>query len=294
MAGQEASSIDIEFVVPVYREDAEILARTLADIRAALQSLSHVRYAITVVNDGSPPEYRYEEVARRESATLIEQPGNRGYGAALKRAIRQSRATWIAITDSDSTYPNREFHRLIEKLPLADMVVGARTTQVRNIPWPRRFPKAVLNRFASYMAGKTIPDLNSGMRIFRRDAALDHWALYPDRFSFTSTITMAFLADGLEVLYEPVDYYKRSGASSIRPIRDTQAFFKLVGWLGLFFSPMRLFSPLAIGLLVLGAGKGARDYMVTGAIGNLALYLSVAALQVYLMGLLGELIVRKR
>jgi hypothetical protein len=91
-----------------------------------------------------------------------------------------------------------------------------------------------------------------------------------------------------------VDYYKRTGRSSIRPIRDTQAFFKLVGWLGLFFSPMRLFSPIALALFLLGFAKGARDYVVTGAIGNLALYLAVAGLQIYLMGLLGELIVRKR
>ncbi len=285
--------LPIDFVIPVYREDPEVLRQTVTDLRVVIGGLPSAQARIVVVNDGSPPQFDYSAVARIEGVVLLTQPVNRGYGAAIKLAIRQSTAKWIAITDADGTYPSLDFPRLIERLPGCDMVVGARVTHVRNIPWLRRAPKYVLTRFASYVAGRSIPDLNSGMRIFSREKAVEFWAYYPEGFSFTSTITLTFMASGYELEYVPVDYLKRHGSSTMHPIDDTRRLFRLVAKLGLFFAPLRIFTPVAAVLLGLGLVKGLRDYLVEGHVGSFTVSFWIAALQIYLMGLLAQLIVKK-
>ena len=89
------------------------------------------------------------------------------------------------------------------------MVIGSRTGKIRQIPLIRRFPKYVLNRFASYIAGHHIEDLNSGLRVFSRDLAYYFWSFYPNGFSFTSTITLGSLLNGYRVKNISIDYYKK-------------------------------------------------------------------------------------
>jgi hypothetical protein len=93
----------------------------------------------------------------------------------------------------------------------------------------------------------------------------------------------------------PIDYYRRNGKSSMRPIRDTARFFRTALRLGLLFSPMRVFGPTAVILFTVGFVKGLlHDYVLLGYIGNLAVTLMLTAMQVLMLGLLGELIVHSR
>ena len=39
--------------------------------------------------------------------------------------------------------------------------------------------------------------------------------LYPQRFSFTITITLAALTNDYVVLFAPIDYYRRTGTSTL-------------------------------------------------------------------------------
>jgi hypothetical protein len=184
---------------------------------------------------------------------------------------------------------------LAKDIDKCDMVVGIRTGKVREIPWSRRLPKDLLNRFASYLAGVRIRDLNSGLRLFSRDLCYYLWGLFPSRFSFTSTLTMGALMGGFRVREVPIDYYRRTGKSSMRPIRDTARFFRTALRLALLFSPMRVFGPIAGILFTLGFVKGIlRDYVLSGHVGSLAVTLMLTAVQVLMLGLLGELIVHSR
>jgi glycosyltransferase involved in cell wall biosynthesis len=141
---------------------------------------------------------------------------NRGYGAALKTGILATRAPAVMIMDADATYEPDALPRLYARLDGAAMVVGTRWLRSEGVSWIRRLPKWFLNRFASYLVGRRIPDLNSGQRIMRRDAVLRYMHLCPSGFSFTSTITLALLANGYNVIYEPIEYLKRTGKSKIR------------------------------------------------------------------------------
>jgi glycosyltransferase involved in cell wall biosynthesis len=170
---------------------------------------------IVVVDDGSTDGTG--DKARALGAEVIAHPYNRGYGAALKTGILATQAPLVMIMDADCTYPPDAIPRLLANADRAEMVVGARSLASTGVTWMRKPAKWMLNRFASYLVGRHIPDLNSGQRVMKRSTLLRYMHLCPDGFSFTSTITLALIANGHLVLWEPIEYVERTGDSKIRP-----------------------------------------------------------------------------
>ncbi len=288
MPGMEGVTI----VIPCYNESVEVLLQTIGSIQDALNRTGMPLYEMVVVDDGSQ-KYSYENVPQSPQLRVIRHHLNKGYGAALKTGIQNARYDWIGITDADGTYPNDRFGDLIQEAAGGyAMVVGARTWG--DISPLRLLPKWLLTRFASFLAGYPIQDLNSGMRLFRKSMAREFWKLYPNGFSFTSTITMACVTNAYELQYVPIDYYKRIGKSNIHPIKDTYRFFTLVTRLALYFNPLRFFLPLSLMLALLAVGRGLRDYSIQQAFGGLTLVLFFMAFQVFFFGLLAEIISKTR
>lgn len=284
----EASTKELSVVVPCYNEAPDVLKRTVEDLRHCLSQISGLSYEILVVNDGST---KFEYDLSGLGVTLLTHDVNCGYGASLSTGIRAARYPWIVITDSDGTYPNEDLRSLLIFSGRYDMVLGQRSW--REIPAIRRPAKYVLHKFASFMAGQDVMDLNTGMRVFRKSIATKYTHLFPQRFSFTSTLTMICLTSGYRVKAIPIRYRERIGPSSIRPIRDTIAFFSLVLRLSLYFNPLRIFVPLSFAILLGALGRGIRDYWITNALGGMSLVLFFMGFQVFFFGLLAE-IVNKR
>jgi glycosyltransferase involved in cell wall biosynthesis len=285
----------LDLILPVYNESDDRVERTVRAAQAAFAAAGGWDLRVIVVDDGSRVPVSLAALGGDPSVTLLRHSPNRGYGAALKVGIRAGSAPWIAIADADGTYPVDRLPELAREMATHDTVVGTRTGAQVNIPLARRFPKACLNRFASYLAGAPIVDLNSGMRVFTRELAEYLWHLFPSGFSFTSTLTMGSLRGGYRVKEIPIDYFKREGASSIAPVRDTVRFFKLAFRLGLLFAPLRIFLPIAALLFGIGALKGLGiDYPRQGFVGNLSVACLLSGLQIFLMGLVAELVVLSR
>src|SRR5690606_20574133 len=101
----------------------------------------------------------------------------------------------IVITDADGTYPNERIPDLVRLVADADMVVGSRTGSNVTYSKLRKIPKWFLQRFAQWMARQPIPDINSGLRVFRKSIAERFLNILPDTFSFTTTITLAMLTN---------------------------------------------------------------------------------------------------
>lgn len=281
----------LTIIIPTYKEDLKVIMETVTAVKGALEPTDW-DYSVFVINDGSGAGYDYSQLKDVEKVEVLEHSQNKGYGAAIKTGLHHCTSQWVGITDADGTYPNWDFPRLLEKTDAADMVVGIR--KISDVPRLRQFPKFILNRYASFLANQPIADLNSGMRLFKHDLAMRFLSLYPDGFSLTSTITMASIGNGYTIAEVPIDYYKREGKSYIRPIADTYRFFKLVGRLGLFFNPLRIFGPIAGFCASVGILKGFRDYMVVDHLGNASISLLLAGLQIYLMGLVAELISKRQ
>ncbi|NJN68001.1 MAG: glycosyltransferase family 2 protein [Chloroflexaceae bacterium] len=283
----------VSIVIPAYNEEQGI-GKVLAHLFEVMRHTA-TPYEIMVVDDGSD-DATAEVVEKSGQATLLRHRHNRGYGAALKTGIRHARFSLIGITDADGTYPNERLPDLVERMGEQeyDMVVGARKGEHVAIPLVRRPAKWVINQLANFVAGEAIPDLNSGLRVFRRDAALQLLPLLPDGFSFTTTITLAMLTNNYLVDYIPVNYHARIGKSKIRPIRDTLNFVQLVLRIGLYFAPLKLFLPVSGFLLALAAVWGVVSALVFGRLADVStLVIAMAGIQVAVVGLLADLIDRR-
>lgn len=275
----------LSVLVPAYNED-EALANTVAAIDAHRPMFQDME--IIVIDDGSTDRTR--EVARSLPVTLVERNINSGYGAALKEGLRRSKGDFILITDADGTYPLQEIPRLAADAPEFDMVIGARTGDLSVIPLVRRIGKWIITQLAEYLTRQKIPDLNSGLRIFRRDIALRFLAMYPDGFSFTTTITLALLTNHYRLKFVPITYGKRIGKSSIHPVRDFINFVILIIRICACFKPLSVFVPPALLMMVLGAIKGAIDYGHNHHLGALSVAMAMTGIQMLFIGLVADLI----
>lgn len=234
-------------IVPAYNEEGAIL-ETIQSLRGYLVDAGP--YEMLVVNDGSTDRTReiLEQAAAQDPGlTVYHHSVNGGYGSALKTGIRRARGTYIVITDADGTYPNERVPELVAKCTEGwDMVVGARTGDDVTYPLIRKIPKVFLKAYASWIARQPIPDINSGLRVFRRDLAEKYLHILPGGFSFTTTITLAMLTSYRKVLFVPIAYHPRIGKSKIKPIRDTLNFVQLIARTGMYFAPVRVFLPVIL------------------------------------------------
>lgn len=278
----------ISVVIPAYNESEGIL-ETLQDIENVLQG-AFDEFEIIVVDDGSQ-DNTAETVKEQARVKLIQHPTNKGYGAALKTGIRRATHPIICITDADSTYPSRYIPQLhdIFHTKQQDMIVGARTGENVAIPLIRRPAKWFLRKLASYVASEPIPDLNSGLRLFRRDTVMRFFNLLPDGFSFTTTITLAMLTNNYLVEYVSIDYSPRKGRSKIKPIQDTLNFLQLVTKIALYFRPLKVFLPLSLLLFIASLGVGFSTFLAGRVADVSTLLLFTSAVQIGGIGLLAEM-----
>ncbi len=284
-------SVSVSVIVPVYNEELNILS-TIDRLQKALAVSDLNAFEIIVVNDGSNDQTAQKLKSIESDIRLIHHDHNRGYGASLKSGIRKSRFDYIAIVDSDGTYPIESFPDLFRFLPEYDMVIGTRTTKKRKIPLIRRPAKWVLNRFASYIVKERIDDVNSGMRVFNRKLAEKYWQIYPDGFSFTTTITLSFIMDHLRIKNIPIDYFKRSGSSKIHPIRDTYNFMLLILRISMLFNPLRIFMPVFFTSLLLTLISIGRDLYILDMT-DTTVILFIFSMLTLMIGLLADLINRR-
>lgn len=278
----------LSIIVPAYNEEngirptMEQLQRVIGEIDAEL----------LIVDDGST-DGTSAVLEGMAGLRVLRHDVNRGYGAALKTGIRNAAADWICITDADGTYPNERIGELMTYMDRYDMVVGARTGANVAIPLIRRPAKKVLNILANVLTGEKIPDLNSGLRIFKKSVALRYMHLFPSGFSFTTTITLAMLNADYLVRFIPIDYHHREGSSKIKPIRDTYNFFMLILRITMYFNPLKIFLPLSALLFLATAIAGAGDIGRDSGLSDKTVILSLACGAVFLAGLLADSVAKR-
>jgi glycosyltransferase involved in cell wall biosynthesis len=255
---------------------------------------SGLEYEIIVVDDGSTDGTSAQLTQLEPAITVVRHRYNRGYGASLKTGIRHSQYDLIAITDADGTYPNDRLPELVELIEDQAMVVGARTGSRVHIPLVRRPAKWAIGRLARYLARTPIPDLNSGLRVMRREVLERFIRLLPDGFSFTTTITLAMLTNGYPVHFEPIDYEQRAGRSKIKPIRDTLNFIQLIIRTVMYFEPLRVFVPLSLLLMLASLTVLVASVTLTEHVMDVTtVVLFVAGLQLLATGMIADIIDRR-
>jgi glycosyltransferase involved in cell wall biosynthesis len=273
----------VSIIIPAFNEELAV-RETVTELRNLFQA-TDISVEILVVDDGSTDKTARE--AKAAGARVIQHRSNRGYRASLKTGIIAASNDIIAITDADGTYPAKYLPEMLSEIEHADMIVGSRTGADVHIPISRMPAKWFLRVMANYVANTKIPDLNSGLRVFRRDVAVQYFAILSDQFSFTTTITLALLCDKYAVTYIPIDYRKRKGKSKIVPW-DAGNFAILIFRVAMLFRPLRVFIPLAIFCIAYGVIKTTVDMTRDPNISASAILAFVSALIMVFTGMLGD------
>ena len=284
------ADLDVSIVLPVHNEAGHLQAEIDRIVEA--MEASDYSWELILVDDGSSDGST--EIALADGRARVIRTGrNRGAGTARRIGTEAARGEIVVWSDADMTYPNHEIPQLVDALGDADHVVGARTSEQGTLKFFRVPAKWLIRRLAQYLTQTKIPDLNTGFRAFRRDVAVQYTHQLPPGFSCVTTITMAFLMNGYQVRFVPIEYKARAGESKFHWWRDTRRYGLQVIRMMLSYDPLRVMLPIAslLGLVFVGKlGFDLVDKDFRPAANTLLL--GFAVLQVLVVGLLADLVVR--
>lgn len=284
-------SVKISVLIPAFNEERAV-AETVARVAAAMDR-SGSEYEVIVIDDGSSDATA--ERASRPGVRVLRHPCNAGYGRALKTGLRAAAGEWVAIVDADGSYPVEELHSLLERTPAFDMVVGARTGKHYWGSTMKWWGRLALQRLVRFVAGTTVPDVNSGMRVFRKSIALANLNRIGNGFSFTTTLTLVMLLEGHFVSYRPIDYRQRVGPSKVKVGRDTLRTLQILVMAVVAYNPIKLFLFLVYLQALALLPCLAVDALVAGG-GHAGLILAMGAgtaLLLFGMGLITDVLRRQ-
>ncbi len=284
---EKSDEYTLSVVIPAYNE-GDSVDRVIYKIRE-LRPLAE----IIVVDDGSRDDTA--DAARRAGARVIRHPYNKGNGAAVKTGLRAARGDVVLLLDADGQHPPEDIKRVLAPIGEYDLVVGARTRQSQSA-FIRDVGNSIFNSLASYLAGRSIPDLTSGFRAMKRDMIMEFIHLLPNLYSYPTTSTLAFLKAGYNVEFVPIVARKGTGRSNTKIFRDGTRAIVIILRIITLFAPMKIFLPLSIILFLGGVVYGLANIFLAGIsrIPNGSVLLILSSLFIFLFGLISEQIAAMR
>ena len=234
-------------VIPAYNEEGAVGAL----LEEILREEPKGSFEVIVVDDCSSDRTR--AVAEKYPVTVLSNVHNFGYGYSLKRGITAAKHDNIVILDADGSYPVASIAKLVHEYEKGfDMVVGARGGRYYRGSQAKRMARFFFRVISEFATGRTIPDINSGCRVFRKDAAVRFFKTLSSGFSFTTTITLAFMLNAYSVKYIPIEYHKRNGESKVRYVRDTLRSAQIIVEAIVLYNPIKIFMLCALGVVIGG------------------------------------------
>jgi len=272
---------NISIIIPAYNEEGAIKSV----VNLLINDFPDVE--LLVVNDGS--DDKTGELAEQAGARVIHHKYNLGYGSALKTGILNSSNDYVLFCDADGQHRNQDVKKIIELAEGYDMVVGTRGSD-SHVHRQRKVGKWILKVFSNYLADCKIPDLNSGLRVMKKDVLMQYLHLMPNGFSFSTTSTFAFLKGNRRIYWEPIRVRERVGKSTVRQLKHGPQTIMLMLRLTMLFNPLKIFlTAVGLNLLMLiisiiwdmslDSGMGISDVTVL---------LALSVVLVFLFGLLAD------
>lgn len=271
----------VSIVIPAYNEEA-----TISELLERIFKVSG-DFEVIVCSDGSRD--KTDILAKAGGAKLVRHPYNTGNGAAVKSGALAATREFLVLMDADLQHQPEDIPKLLEHLPDYDMVVGARTL-ANNTLWHRNIGNMLLTAVAQNISGHKIADLTSGFRAVKKECFLKFAHLYPLRYSYPSTSTLAFFSSGYFIKYLPLVKItnRKYGSSNIQLFKDGLKFLHIIIRIIMVFQPQKLFFPLAFILFAGGFSISMCQLLFLGGIRSLGVILLISSIVVFLNGILAE------
>jgi glycosyltransferase involved in cell wall biosynthesis len=203
----------LSVVLPTYNEKDSI-----ADIAARFEALDVVDEVIVVNNNAA--EGTSTEVARTGAREVVET--TQGYGAAIKRGLREADTDLVAICEPDGTFDPDDLRKLLAFMPECDYVIGSRT--VSNFIW-HGANMGLFLQWGNWAVAKLIEalyntsylsDVGCTFRVMTREQAqmvLSRSRLDGSAYGLEMLLIAVIMRTKL--VQVPVNYHPRVGVSSV-------------------------------------------------------------------------------
>lgn len=290
----------LSFVIPVFNE-VDSLDQLHDEIVAQVKEES---YEIIFVDDGSTDgsvDVLRNLANGNPCVTVVVFRRNFGKSAALQKGFELATGDIVFTMDADLQDNPVEIPRFIQKIQEGwDVVTGWK--KVRRDPISKRLPSKIFNSVTSRGTGLKLHDYNCGFKAFRKDV-IRELDIYGELHRYIPVLAHA---RGFSVTEIPVDHRPRTfGKSKYGAERYLRGFLdfltvRLVTHYHL--SPLYLFGRM--GALMMAAGLAINVYLTVLKLGFdqslsnrplllLGLLLMILGMNLFSIGLIGELIVWK-
>ncbi|MFA6227934.1 MAG: glycosyltransferase family 2 protein [Patescibacteria group bacterium] len=284
----ETSEKSLSIIIPAYNE-AETIGKTIEGLKNSINNLS-LNFEIIVVNDAST-DNTSDILKNITDIKIIVQPYNKGYGAALKTGAKTAQSEWLIFFDADGQHRPEYIKEMVPFMDNFDLISGERVGYQG--PWLRQPGKKLIHWLAIYLLNKKISDFNCGLRLIKKNEFLRFSHILPNGFSCSTTSLFAFIKEGLNVKFIPIQIDKRGGGKSMVKPREFFTYLILVMRLTMLFSPLRFFLPIGLllgltGLIMLIAG------LIMNNIAKSTILVVLSAIIIFFFGLLADQIAALR
>ncbi len=227
-------AITYSIVIPAYNE-GERLGATLEKVLAYVRAQGwNAEVEVIVVNDGSRDNTAalvrgFAE--KNPMLRLVENPGNRGKGYAVRNGMLNARGEVVVFSDADLSSPIEEMPKLLAALAAgADIAIGSRwlrtELQTRRQSLHRQLFGRVFNLLLRIILGLRFTDTQCGFKAFTRRAAQTILPLQRiERWGFDPEILFLARKFGFRVEEVPV-LWGHSGGTRIHPLVDGARMFE--------------------------------------------------------------------
>jgi glycosyltransferase involved in cell wall biosynthesis len=226
----------ISIVVPAYNEEKR-LPSTLEALRAFVASHSFEFVEIVVVDDGScdgTAELVRRYAGEHPQFRLVQNPGNRGKGYAVRNGMMSAIGEWILYSDADLSAPIDQLERLwaaVQKQP-AQVAIGSRAVDRTMVgvrqPLGRELAGRFFNLVMRLLTGLPFRDTQCGFKLFHRDAAR---VIFPrqqlDGFGFDVEDLYIAKVLGIKAIEVPVRWDNVEG-TKVSLLRGADSFLDLL------------------------------------------------------------------
>ena len=270
----------VSIIVPVHNEEKSLksFAPELADF-----AKKH-GFEIILVDDGSTDKSR--ELIQESELRCIIHTAKRGYGAAIKSGVKEAGRPWVLFIDGDGSYRLDDALRITEACDGDAATAGARDNlydAALHVRLGRHFLTAVFN----WIARTRIRDINSGLRLVRKDFFKRYVSVLPDGFSLSTTLTILAVKTGAGIKFIPIEMHKRAGRSKVHLISDGLKLLVLMLRAVTLLEPLVLFMPASVAFICISAVYGLAAALRKGIVVHVGtLLFFVSGIILFVLGLI--------